>query len=347
VFAVEAEQIRRHHAGLLATAAPHPEGACAFLDSAGSCRIYDRRPYVCRTQGLPLRWIEEPPGEASVEYRDICPLNEAGPAIETLPEESCWTIGPVEGRLATLQARRGGGLLRRIPLRSLFAGRRDGRGAGALRHVLLDLDGTLTDSGEGITRCIAHALTRLGREAPPIAQLTRYVGPPLAGTFRSLLETEDEALVHRALTLYRERFTTIGILENRVYPDIPAGLAALQAMGHRLWIATTKPEPFARRVVEQFGLTSHFAGVYGSDLNGERAEKGDLIRHLLRAEGIAPDEAVMVGDREHDILGARQNGLRAIGIAWGYGSREELVAAGPDAIAGTVEELVAAIRDLG
>jgi len=123
VFVVEAEHIRRHHAELLRAAAPHPEGACAFLDPAGSCRIYGERPYVCRTLGLPLRWIGEPEAASPVEYRDICPLNEAGPALETLPEASCWTIGPAEGRLATLQASRDGGLLRRVPLRSLFATR--------------------------------------------------------------------------------------------------------------------------------------------------------------------------------------------------------------------------------
>lgn len=214
-------------------------------------------------------------------------------------------------------------------------------------HVLLDLDGTLTDSGEGIIRCIGHALTRLGREIPPAAELAHYVGPPLADSFHSLLDTQDEALVHRAVELYRERFATTGIFENRVYPDIPEGLAALRAMGHRLWVATAKVEIFARRVVDHFGLAPYFAGVYGAELSGERADKGELIQHLLRSEGIAPGEAVMIGDRKHDILGAKQNGLRAIGISWGYGSREELAAAGAGAVVDTVEELVAAIRDLG
>jgi uncharacterized protein len=120
VFEVEAESIRHHHAALLAEGAPHPKGACAFLDDAGACRIYEHRPYVCRTQGLPLRWIEERSDGNPVELRDICPLNEHGPPVESLPAEECWSIGPYEGRLANLQAAADNGELRRVSLRSLF-----------------------------------------------------------------------------------------------------------------------------------------------------------------------------------------------------------------------------------
>lgn len=120
VFEVEAENIRCYHADLLAEGAPHPEGACAFLDEAGACRIYEHRPYVCRTQGLPLRWIEERSDGNLVELRDICPLNANGPPVEALPAEECWSIGPFEERLAKLQATADGGKLRRVALRSLF-----------------------------------------------------------------------------------------------------------------------------------------------------------------------------------------------------------------------------------
>jgi hypothetical protein len=124
VFEVEAAPIRRHHAELLATGAPHPEGACAFLDADGACRIYDDRPYVCRTQGLPLRWLDEQDGEP-VELRDICSLNEPGVPIEELPAEECWTLGPFEERLAALQlAEPSSAELPRTPLRSLFAARK-------------------------------------------------------------------------------------------------------------------------------------------------------------------------------------------------------------------------------
>ena len=120
VFAVEAEAIRRHHADLLAGGTPHPPGACAMLDAEGGCRVYDHRPYVCRTQGLPLRWIGETDDGSLVELRDICPLNDPGPPIETLPADSCWPLGPVEGRLADLQRSADGGAMTRIPLRDLF-----------------------------------------------------------------------------------------------------------------------------------------------------------------------------------------------------------------------------------
>ena len=120
VFRIEADQIQRHYGRLLATEGAHPPGACAFLDEADACRIYAHRPYVCRTQGLPLRWIEEDSSGTPVEYRDICALNEAGPPLETLRPEDCWVIGPFEGRLATLQGKSGQGL-RRVALRTLLS----------------------------------------------------------------------------------------------------------------------------------------------------------------------------------------------------------------------------------
>ncbi len=121
VFEVEAERIRRAHPTLLETAAPHPPGACAMLDAAGRCRIYDARPYVCRTQGLPLRWVEEAADARVVERRDICPLNEPGPPLDALPAEACWALGPFEDRLARVQEAVDGGVGRRVPLRSLLA----------------------------------------------------------------------------------------------------------------------------------------------------------------------------------------------------------------------------------
>ena len=120
VWQVEAHYIRLHHEALLRRETPHPAGGCAFLNSEGHCRIYPHRPYVCRTQGLPLRWIEEEPDGGWVEFRDICPLNEPGEAIEMLPEDQCWTIGPFEARLAKIQSEFMGGAGQRIALRSLF-----------------------------------------------------------------------------------------------------------------------------------------------------------------------------------------------------------------------------------
>ena len=120
VHAIEVGNIQRHHGDLLEREPPHQEGACAFLNQEGACRIYEHRPYVCRTQGLPLRWMEERADGSIIEMRDICPLNEKGEPIENLPEEKCWSIGPFEGRLARLQAAAGSGEMQRIALRDLF-----------------------------------------------------------------------------------------------------------------------------------------------------------------------------------------------------------------------------------
>lgn len=133
VFEVEAENIRQHHADLLVGGAPHPAGTCAFLDQAGACRIYEHRPYVCRTQGLPLRWIARRPDGTSTEMRDICPLNDRGQPVEALPEEQCWTIGPFEGKLARLQAGVDGRTRRRMSLRSLFMCERQGAPSSPVR----------------------------------------------------------------------------------------------------------------------------------------------------------------------------------------------------------------------
>jgi len=210
--------------------------------------------------------------------------------------------------------------------------------------ILFDLDGTLTDPVLGITRCIQHALVNLGRTAPDLNGLRRCVGPPLQESFAELLETEDEALLAEAIRLYRERFKPIGMFENSVYPDVPEGLETLRAQGHRLWVATSKPHVFAREIVQHFGLARFFEQVHGSELSGVNSDKGDLIRHVLAEEAIPPEQAWMVGDRMHDVLGARRNGVEAIGVLWGYGSEEELRAAGPRRIVASMAELCEAIQ---
>jgi phosphoglycolate phosphatase len=210
--------------------------------------------------------------------------------------------------------------------------------------ILFDLDGTLTDPVLGITRCIQHALAGLGRAAPDLDSLRRCVGPPLQDSFAELLESEDEILLGEAIRLYRERFKPVGMFENSVYPDVPEGLATLRAQGHRLWVATSKPHVFAREIVEHFGLAGFFERVHGSELSGVNVDKGDLIRHVLAEEAISPEQAWMVGDRMHDVIGARRNGVEAIGVLWGYGSEEELRAAAPRRIVATMAELCEAIQ---
>lgn len=210
--------------------------------------------------------------------------------------------------------------------------------------IFFDLDGTLTDPVLGITRCIQHALVQMGRTAPDLGSLRRCVGPPLQDSFAELLETEDAALLARAIRLYRERFKPVGMFENSVYPDVPEGLETLRRQGHRLWVVTSKPHVFAREIVLHFGLDGFFERVHGSELSGVNADKGDLIRHVLAEEGILPEEAWMVGDRMHDVIGARRNGIEAIAVLWGYGTEEELRAAAPRRIVASMAELVEAIR---
>ena len=210
--------------------------------------------------------------------------------------------------------------------------------------IFFDLDGTLTDPVVGITRCIQHALVRLGRTAPELESLRRCVGPPLRDSFAELLETADEELLDRAIGLYRERFQPVGMFENGVYPDVPAGLETLRGWGHRLWVVTSKPRVFAEEIVRHFGLIEYFARVHGSELTGENSDKGDLIRHVLAEEKIRPEEVWMVGDRMHDILGARRNGVEALGVLWGYGTEEELRAAAPRRIVASMAELCEVVR---
>jgi phosphoglycolate phosphatase len=193
--------------------------------------------------------------------------------------------------------------------------------------LLIDLDGTLTDPELGITSCIEHAVQSLGHVAPPREELRQYIGPPLHRSLATVLDSDDPALIQLALTRYRERFATVGLFENSLYPFVPAGLAALRKAQHRLFVATSKPTVYASRIVDHFDLTRYFERVYGSELTGERTDKADLIAFILDKEGLDPRTTWMIGDRSHDIIGGARNGLRTIGVRWGFGSDAEFVEA--------------------
>ncbi len=212
-------------------------------------------------------------------------------------------------------------------------------------NLLFDLDGTLTDPELGITRSIQYALHKLGcAEQPPREALRRYIGPPLRRSFAELLETEDGSILDAAIAAYRERFSDIGIFENEVYPDVPGGLARLGEQGHRLWVATVKPEVYARRIVDHFNLTSLFQRIYGSELNGENSEKSDLVSYILAHERLRPATVFVIGDRGQDILAGRANGLRTIGVLWGYGSENEIRSAQPDLAVDSMAALLAGVE---
>ena len=204
--------------------------------------------------------------------------------------------------------------------------------------ILLDLDGTLTDPYDGISRCVLHALTGLGRAAPSTDVLRSFIGPPLQESFAGL--GLDAASVVAAVGLYRERFTAVGLYENRVYEGIPEALTALRDAGHRLAVATSKPTVFAERIVEHFGLARHLDLVVGATLHGSRRHKADVIAVVLQELAGLPADAVMVGDREQDVRGARAHGMRSIGVRWGYAEDGELEGAGAGVLVRSPAELV-------
>ncbi|MCQ4270511.1 HAD family hydrolase [Pseudomonas kuykendallii] len=194
--------------------------------------------------------------------------------------------------------------------------------------VLFDLDGTLTDPRVGITRSIQHALAQLGIDEPDLAKLEPFIGPPLLQAFMQYYGF-DEARAWEAVGHYRERFKVTGLYENRVFEGVPEMLGVLNAQGRTLYIATSKPTVFAREIARHFGFDRHFKVIYGSELDGTRTDKVELIRHLLAEEGLDPADCLMVGDRKHDLIGAHRNGLQAVGIGYGFGSHAELMAESP------------------
>jgi phosphoglycolate phosphatase len=205
--------------------------------------------------------------------------------------------------------------------------------------IYFDLDGTLTNPKPGITRSIQYALRTLGQAVPSEDELTWCIGPPLHTSLKKLTGTDE--LAGRALLLYRERFGDVGLFENETYEGIEATLSALSATGRRMFVATSKPAVYAERIIDHFGLRRYFERVFGSELDGTRTDKGELLRYALDAARVDPATAVMIGDRSHDVVGARRNGMTAIGVLYGYGREDELRDAGAHHICAAHAELLA------
>jgi len=197
-----------------------------------------------------------------------------------------------------------------------------------MKSAFFDLDGTLLESHEGITKSIKYAIEKLGHSSPSLAQLRTTIGQPLWEVFPQLLGTDERVQIERAVALYRERFESKGIYENAVFPGVPEMLQAVKHLGLTCYIVTSKPTQYAKRLAAHFSLSRFFTKIYGSHLDGEFSKKADLIRHALKEETLDPKKTVMVGDRASDIRGALNNGLTAIGVTYGYGTRRELEAAG-------------------
>ncbi|MEA4964993.1 MAG: HAD family hydrolase [Oscillospiraceae bacterium] len=212
-------------------------------------------------------------------------------------------------------------------------------------YILFDLDGTLTDPGVGITNSVAYALRKFGLEPPRREALYPFIGPPLIDSFVRYFGFSPEQ-ARKAVVYYREYFCDTGIYENELYDGVPALLSGLREQGRTVVLATSKPEPFARRILDYFAIAPYFTLVAGSTMAETRTGKDEVIAYALQSLGLtAPCPALMVGDRAHDILGARKVGIDSLGVLYGYGSRAELTEAGASRLAGTIAEVSAALTE--
>lgn len=204
------------------------------------------------------------------------------------------------------------------------------------KTILFDLDGTITDSGEGIINCASLALSHFGLPVPDRETMRQFVGPPLRDTFIKFGVPADKA--EEAITVYRSRYLPIGKYENEPYAGIRELLERLQAEGHRLYVATSKPETTATDILIRFDLARYFDRICGATMDGSRDEKSQVIAYLLDQTKGA-DNAIMVGDTAFDVLGAAAHGIPTIGVSWGYGDVKDMESAGAKAIAHTMDEL--------
>ena len=206
--------------------------------------------------------------------------------------------------------------------------------------ILFDLDGTLTDPGEGITNSVAYALKKYDIEVADKRELYKFIGPPLKDSFMKYYGF-GESKAEEAIAYYREYFRDTGIFENRVYEGVEDMLKKLHDDGKKIVLATSKPEEFALRILEHFDLKKYFQVVAGASMDSSRSKKGDVIAYAISiCDNFHKDTSVMIGDREHDIIGAKENGLKSIGVLYGYGDENELKTAGADYIASSPEDIL-------
>lgn len=203
--------------------------------------------------------------------------------------------------------------------------------------IFFDLDGTLTDPGVGITNCVIYALNKFGIEEER-ENLYRFIGPPLLESFEVYYGFSKEE-AWKAVEYYRERFGDIGLFENEVYEGIPELLQMLKDRGCSLYVATSKPTEYSVRILEKFGLLKYFEYVSGSSMDEKNASKAIIIKNAMEKAKANREDILMIGDRKHDIIGAKNNNIMSVGVEYGYGDRQELETAGADYIVGTVLEL--------
>lgn len=213
-------------------------------------------------------------------------------------------------------------------------------------YILYDLDGTLTDPRVGITKSIEYALAHFGIDVENLNELTKFIGPPLRDTFREYYSFSDSD-VKLAVDKFQEYFAEQGLYENIIYDGIAEMLRTQYEDGRKIVLATSKPQVFAHKVLEQFEIDKYFELIVGSELSGERSDKAEVIKYAVDTLAINPSDAIMIGDRKYDVIGSRAHGIDSIGVLYGYSSKGELREAGANYIVETVEELGEKIIELG
>ncbi len=209
--------------------------------------------------------------------------------------------------------------------------------------LFFDLDGTLADPSDGITKCLRHALQCLGRPAPAHLELFQYIGPSLRQAFPRLLSSDEPELIEAAVRHYRERYSTVGLFEQAIYPGICQSLRSLHDDGFCLYVVTSKPTIYAERIIDHFDLAEYFEGVFGPQLDGRFDDKAELIAHIFEETARRPQQAVMIGDRASDIVAGKANGTHTMGVTYGFGSVAELAAAEPDRLCRRPDDIRTAV----
>lgn len=215
-----------------------------------------------------------------------------------------------------------------------------------IKNILFDLDGTLTDSRQGILGCFQHTVSELSGYTYSNDEIMAHVGIPLRTILGTLLVTNEEAMIENAVRVYREKFAEIGITGNTLYPGIQEMLSTLKGKGRKLYVVTMKNRFDAEKVIDYIGLTELFSGIYGPGLNGIPDNKRKLIEAALEENNLLPTETVMIGDREEDIKSGKATGTFTIAVTWGFGTREELIESAPDNFCESAGELLNVLSDL-